>query len=199
MPEKMRKNRAAIKILGFAILVGAASLALFSCSFVTDLTHEFSFSFSKPLTPNQFALQQGIENFYYEEVDSAFFSGNAEAFSYLYLPSISKPMDWNHIRAWAQKFFKEHPSSHFVVKNIFIDQMSYIHAVVRVKYEVITAGGEGSFSGYERDVLVHQKNGWFIASWEKLNPNAKVAGDSKSSYGLSLPFDSAETPAARGQ
>lgn len=196
---KIEEKKPSLRILGYGFLLSALSLSLFSCSFVTDLTHEFSFSFSKPMTPTQFALQQTIENFYYEEVDSAFFSGNVETFSNLYLPTITQPMDWNHIHAWAKKFFKTHPSSHFVVKNIFIDQMSYVRAVVRVRYVVITAQGGGSFLGYERDVLVHQKNAWFIASWEKLNPEAKVSGDSSSSYSLPLPFDSAETPAARGQ
>ncbi len=187
------------KGLGYGFLLGAVSLAFFSCSFMTDLTHEFSFSFSKPMTPTQFALQQQIENFYYEEVDSAFFSGNVEVFCDLYSPGIVKPMDSNQIHAWAQKFFKEHPSAHFVVKNLFIDEMSYVRAVVRVKYQVVTAGGEGSFSGYERDVLTHQKNAWFISSWEKLNPETNLSGSSSSSYAMPLPFDSAETPAARGQ
>ncbi len=196
---KIKEKLSFLKILSGGFLLGALSLALFSCSFVSDLNHEFGFSFSKPMTPNEFALQQKIENFYYEDVDSAFFSGNVEGFSNLYSPAIVKPMDWNHIHAWAEKFFKTHPSSHFVVKNLFIDEMSYVRAVVRVKYVVITAQGEGSFSGYERDVLVHQKNAWFIASWEKLNTDSKVSGDSSSSYSLPLPFDSAETPAARGQ
>jgi hypothetical protein len=173
--------------------LGVALLFAGACSYLGYI------NFRKPLTPNEFALQQQIENLYYEDMDSAFFSGNVEALAGLYSPEISVPMDWNKIHVWAVNFFKAHPSSHFKVNSISVDQMSYVRAVVRVRYSIVTVDGAGGFSGAERDVLIHKKKHWFISSWEKLtDKNAASSPAPNSGHEISFPFDSGESPASRG-
>lgn len=172
----------------FAILIVVAG----ACSYIKNI------SFRKPLTTNEFVAQQQIENFYYEEMASAFFSANPEALVDLYSPDISVPMTWGQIRAWAQKFFKAHSSSHFKVLSLNVDEMSFVRAVVRVRYSIVSGQGSGSFSGYERDVLVNKKGNWYISSWEKLtNDNSRVTTPN-SGHEISLPFDNVGSPASRG-
>lgn len=177
----------------FGAALGALALLIGACSYLGYI------SFQKPLTPHEFALQQRIENFYYEDMDSAFFSGNAEALAGLYSPDISVPMNWNQVHAWAVGFFKAHPKAHFKVTNLAIDQMSYVRAVTRVQYSVMTADGTGDFSGYERDILVQSKGSWYIAAWEKLNPKDEPKASLLNNRGslLSSPFDAGESPASR--
>ena len=179
---------------GYFRLIVFGALVFFSgaCSYIKNI------SFRKPLTTNEFVLQQQIENFYYEEMTSAFFSANPETLVDLYSPDISVPMNWNQIRVWARKFFKAHSSSHFKVLSLSVDEMSFVRAVVRVRYSILTGEGSGSFSGYERDVLIHKKGNWYISSWEKLTNDSDRVVTPNADHGMALPFDGGESPAARG-
>ena len=103
----------------------------------------------------------------YDEVGTAFATANADSLTSLYSSSIAHPMTQDQIRSWGKKFFTENGPSHFKLRKIEFEQLSFIHAVVVVTYAVETKGARGDFSGVERDELARHGGRWFVTSWDK--------------------------------
>ena len=140
-----------------------ALLVLGGCGYV---------SFRPPPTQDELITRGEIKSFY-ERLAQAFAIGNPDALSSLFSPSITHPMTMEQIRDWSRKFFAEHGKAHFKVLKLSIESLSYINAVVVLTYQVDTPDGKGSFGDTERDSLVRSHGQWYVASWDKVDPNEK--------------------------
>lgn len=138
----------------------AAACLLSSCGYV---------SFAKPQTADEIALKAEVRE-YYDQVAQAFAAGNPDALASLYSSSIVHPMTQDQIRDWGKKFFGDHGPSHFKLRKIAFDELSYVRAVVTLSYAVETKGATGDFAGAERDELVRHQGRWFVVAWEKVPP-----------------------------
>lgn len=130
-------------------------------------------SFRRPATQDELITRGEIKSFY-ERLTQAFAIGNPDALSSLFSPSITHPMTMEQIRAWSQKFFAEHGKAHFKIQKLDIESLSYINAVVVLTYRVDTPDGKGGFGATERDTLVRSHGQWYVASWDKVDPNEKA-------------------------
>lgn len=130
-------------------------------------------SFSRPATQDEAITRAEIKAFY-DKLSQSFAIGNPDALSSLFSPSITHPMTMGQIRDWSQKFFTEHGKAHFKIVKLSVDSLSYINATVTLTYQVDTPDGKGGFGATERDQLVRSHGEWYVASWDKVDPNEKA-------------------------
>jgi hypothetical protein len=112
----------------------ALTLILSGCSYV---------SFGRKISDDEYRLRREVKDFY-AGVQSAFASGNAEALTALFSPSITHPMTHAEIRKWAEGFFRENKNGNFRIESLDIESVSFVQAVVLLKYRVETPEGKGS-------------------------------------------------------
>ena len=127
-------------------------------------------SFGRRVTDDERILQQEIHS-YYDQVQSAFATGNGDGLASLFAPSITHPMTHKEIKAWADKFFKENRNGHFKIEKLDFEGLSYIKASVVLTYKVETPGGKGDFGGVERQTLTKDHGHWYTAAWDKVDPS----------------------------
>ncbi|MBI3551799.1 MAG: nuclear transport factor 2 family protein [Elusimicrobia bacterium] len=130
-------------------------------------------SFGRRVTDDEVILQQEIHS-YYNQVQEAFATANPDALVSLFSPSITHPMSHQEIKAWAEKFFKENRNGHFKIEKLSFEGLSYIKASVVLTYKVETPEHKGDFGGTERDTLVKDHGHWYVAGWDKVDPNEKA-------------------------
>jgi hypothetical protein len=140
------------------IAPAAAALLLGACGLTLD--------FSRRVTEEENILRSEIHG-YYAEVGSAFAAGNPDMLATLFAPGITHPMTQEQIRAWGEKFFKEHGPARFKVVKLDFESVGHVSAVVELTYRVETRDGAGSFGGVERDQLVRRGGRWSTSAWDK--------------------------------
>jgi hypothetical protein len=150
-----------------AVLVLIISTLVSGCGYI---------SFARPVTQDETIVQEEIKGFY-NKVQEAFATGNPDALTSLFSPSITHPMTHDQIAAWAQKFFADNKNGHFRILKFSIDGFSYINATVTLTYKVETPGQTGDFGATERNTLVKDHGQWYIMSWDKVDPNEKNGFD----------------------
>lgn len=123
-------------------------------------------SFERRLSDQEYAARSEIR-VYYEQVQTVYAAGNAQALAGLYDPGITQPMTRAQILAWGEKFFGENTAVRFKVLRLEFDVVGAGRAVVTLTYRVITEGGRGDFSGTETDILEKHGGRWKMMSWEK--------------------------------
>ena len=134
------------------------ALALGGCGYV---------SFARRMSDQELLLRSDVRA-YYSAVQLAFAVGNPQGLTALFSPSITHPMSYAEIEAWARKFFSENKSAHFRVLRLDIEEIGPAQAVVALTYKVETRDGKGDFGGTERDTLVREKGRWLTSAWDKL-------------------------------
>ncbi len=138
--------------------LAAATLAA-GCSYV-------GLDFSRPLSPNEVALEQQVRGLY-TEMQAAFAAGNPQEVVDLFSPSITHPMTQGQIRDWATAFFAKHGRANLRILSFSFDKLSFARPVVTFKYSIETPDGKGNLAGVETDTLVQRDGRWYIASWDK--------------------------------
>lgn len=152
---------------------GAAAVLLILSQLVCGCGY---ISFARPVTQDETIVQEEIKGFY-NKIQEAFASGNADSLTGLFAPSITHPMTHDQIGAWAQKFFTDNKNGHFRIDKFSIDNFSYINATVTITYKVETPDQKGDFGGAERDTLMKDHGQWYVAAWDKVDPNEKSGID----------------------
>jgi len=140
-----------------ALLLAVTALAFAGCGWI---------SFQRPLSDDELRLERDVRS-YYTEVAAAFATGNAQALTSLFDPSITEPMTRPDIAKWAEDFFAKHGRAGFKIVSLDFEQLAYERAVVDIRYRVTTPDGQGSFAGSEIDTLVKKNGRWYTARWEK--------------------------------
>lgn len=141
-------------------LLLASSLALGGCGFV---------SFQRPRTDQELILR-GQVRYFYSQIQLAFAEGNPDALTVLFSPSITRPMSYAEVQAWARRFFSENKTARFRILRLEIEQLGPVQAVVLLTYKVQTPDGKGDFGGTERDTLSQSGGRWSIVAWDKVAP-----------------------------
>jgi len=129
-------------------------------------------SFGRKVTDDEVIIQQEIHSFY-NQVQEAFATANPDALASLFAPSITHPMNHKEIEDWANKFFVQNKNGHFKIEKLEFEGLSYIKASVVLNYKIETPDGKGDFGGAERDTLTKDHGHWYIAGWDKVDPNEK--------------------------
>jgi len=127
-----------------------------------------SLNFGRSVSEDELILRGEIKE-YYNQVETAFAAGNADALAGLFDPGIARPMTKDQIRDWGKDFFAKHGPASFKISKFEFEQVGHVSAVVTITYLVDTRDGRGSFGATERDELVHRaERRWYISAWEKL-------------------------------